>query len=172
MFCLYEQWDFNPTTSHRFIRLCPRARKDLCWWTLPSNVFRGCMIVSREPTIHFLTDASLRGWVAHWGSHNIRVPREERRSHKHLGIGSGLQSVRHVATQVGGSGCPGRTGQLDSSCLHEQAGRHPITSTQSSGHIHSALLQRPRNDIESVTHSRGQERDCRRPVKKRGDCSG
>ena len=71
MFCLYEQWDFNPTTSHRFIHLCPRARKDLCWWTLPRNVFRGCLIVPREPTIHFLTDASFKGWEAHWGSHNI-----------------------------------------------------------------------------------------------------
>ena len=35
------------------------------------NVFRGCMIVPREPTIHFLTDASLKGWGAQWGSHNI-----------------------------------------------------------------------------------------------------
>ena len=36
MFCLYEQWDFNPTTSHRFIHWCPWARKNLCWWTLHS----------------------------------------------------------------------------------------------------------------------------------------
>ena len=108
------------------------------------------------------------GLPQHLGSLDSRG---ERRPHKHLGIGSGLQSVRHVATQVGGSGCPGRTGQLDSSCLLEQAGRHPITSTLSSGHTHSSSLRRPRHDIESATHSRGQERDCRRPVKKRGDCS-
>ena len=58
------------------------------------------------------------------------------------------------------------------SCLLEQAGRHPITSTLSSGHTHFSSLRRRRHDIESTTHSRGQERDCRHPVKKRGDCLG
>ena len=46
------------------------------------------------------------------------------------------------------------------------------TSRVAPDHVDSVTLRRRQHDIENATHSRGQERDCRRPVKKRGDCSG
>ena len=174
MFCLYEQWDFNPTMSHRFIHLCPRACKNLCWWTLSRNVFRGCMIVPREPTIHFLTDASLKGWGAHWGSHNISGlwSPEEREDHINIlelevvSRALDMWLLRWAGQDV--------LVELDNSTAVAYLNKQGRTRSRwlSSGHTHSSSLRRSRHDIESATHSRGQERDCRCPVKKRGDCSG
>ena len=66
IFALRCQWDFNPSTNHRFVRLLPPARDNLHWWKLDNNVFRGSPIVPLEPEVRILMDASVReGWGTH-----------------------------------------------------------------------------------------------------------
>ena len=164
MFCLYEQWDFNPHVSPIHSLVSTRMQKSLLVDTATQCVQRMYDRASGtdDPFSYGCFSQGLGSTLGLPQNLGSLVPRGERRSRKHLRIGSGLQSVRHVATQVGGLGCPGRTGQLDSSCILEQA--------EAPDRVDSVVW--PHSFFFVATHSRGQERDCRRPIKTRGDCSG
>ena len=69
--CLLRQWRAKQEPLHKLIAVDERATQDLQWWSCPSNWQEGGPIWD-PPTIHcIVTDASLKGWGAHWEDQTV-----------------------------------------------------------------------------------------------------
>ena len=153
-YALWCQWDFNPSTNHRFVGLLPPARDNLLWRTLERNVFRGSPIVPLEPEVRILTDASEQGWGAHmdWQTASGMWSAEEAQRHINF-----LELHSSLATGAARSGSSSRIGQFDCSGLLETPRWRTVDFANQIGDVDFSSVSPLSDSAGRQTYSGGTE---------------
>ena len=63
---LKSQWSQVSDSADQLVHVSELSMRDLRWWLNWSNLTVGCPFRPPTPTVHLFTDASKKGWGAHW----------------------------------------------------------------------------------------------------------
>ena len=85
-FYLKDRWNQGKDSPLLPIQIPSRLKDQLSWWLDPNNLTQGVPLKDPEVTHKIFTDASIKGWGAHWSDHLAQGVWSQAESALHINV--------------------------------------------------------------------------------------